>query len=291
MVGQCHRPGNGAGGHSGEEVLLLLGRADLAHDRGELGDGGQEGTGSDGPAELFDHDGGLENGQPDAAVLLGDGQGGPVEGDHGAPQLLGGLAGLDHGPYDVDGALLLEEGATESRSSSCSAVNSSSTALPSRPCRFASRALFGASVGAHRSGRVYLTPMSGSGACVTLTPPRFLGRTWLGSPGGSSVRGASPGRRHGGACGGPGGAGAGHHSSLRSPLPRAKPPRHRRSLAYTLRCASSSTAEQRTLNPQVSGSNPEGRTRAAHSLASHRPKLASPHWSDKVSRPFAQTSE
>jgi hypothetical protein len=30
--------------------------------------------------------------------------------------------------------------------------------------------------------------------------------------------------------------------------------------AYTLRCASSSTAEQRTLNPQVSGSNPEGRT-------------------------------
>ena len=30
--------------------------------------------------------------------------------------------------------------------------------------------------------------------------------------------------------------------------------------AYTLRCASSSTAEQRTLNPQVPGSNPGGRT-------------------------------
>ena len=29
---------------------------------------------------------------------------------------------------------------------------------------------------------------------------------------------------------------------------------------YTRPCASSSTAEQRTLNPQVSGSNPEGRT-------------------------------
>jgi hypothetical protein len=36
-------------------------------------------------------------------------------------------------------------------------------------------------------------------------------------------------------------------------------------LAYTLRCASSSTAEQRTLNPQVSGSNPEGRTRKSRS--------------------------
>src|SRR5579862_478229 len=31
-------------------------------------------------------------------------------------------------------------------------------------------------------------------------------------------------------------------------------------LAYTLRCASSSTAEQRTLNPQVRGSNPRRRT-------------------------------
>ena len=39
------------------------------------------------------------------------------------------------------------------------------------------------------------------------------------------------------------------------------PPWPRCPLAYTLRCASSSTAEQRTLNPQVSGSNPEGRTR------------------------------
>ena len=34
-----------------------------------------------------------------------------------------------------------------------------------------------------------------------------------------------------------------------------------RPFAYTLGRASSSTAEQRTLNPQVSGSNPEGRTR------------------------------
>src|SRR5580704_5324460 len=45
---------------------------------------------------------------------------------------------------------------------------------------------------------------------------------------------------------------------------RVIPPRSQRCgerLAYTLRCASSSTAEQRTLNPQVSGSNPEGRTR------------------------------
>ena len=41
---------------------------------------------------------------------------------------------------------------------------------------------------------------------------------------------------------------------------RAEPAVVRWPLAYTLRCASSSTAEQRTLNPQVSGSNPEGRT-------------------------------
>jgi hypothetical protein len=33
--------------------------------------------------------------------------------------------------------------------------------------------------------------------------------------------------------------------------------------------ASSSTAEQRTLNPQVSGSNPEGRTTPPHQVRAH----------------------
>ena len=101
--------GDGAGGDLREEPLLLLGGADFADHRGELGDGGQQRPGGDGPAQLFDHHGGLQDGQADAAVLLGDGQGGPVEGDHGAPELLGRLAGLDDGAHDLDGALLFEE--------------------------------------------------------------------------------------------------------------------------------------------------------------------------------------
>ena len=109
VVGQRHRPGDGAGGHLREEALLLLGGADLADHRGELGDRGQEGPGGDGPAQLLDDDGRLDHAQADPAVLLGDGQGGPVEGHHGAPQLLGGLPGLDDGAHHVDGALLFEE--------------------------------------------------------------------------------------------------------------------------------------------------------------------------------------
>jgi hypothetical protein len=46
-----------------------------------------------------------------------------------------------------------------------------------------------------------------------------------------------------------------------------------RTFAYTLLRASSSTAEQRTLNPQVSGSNPEGRTRKCRSDAVYPEEL------------------
>ena len=130
---------------------------------------------------------------------------------------------------------------TESRSSSCSPVNSSSTALPPRPRRSASRTPPDASEGVDGSGRVYLTPMSGSEACTTFTAPRSLGRNAAGSALGGR---RSLAQARAGDTGGSGRSGHGH----------------RRPLAYTLRCASSSTAEQRTLNPQVSGSNPEGRT-------------------------------
>ena len=90
--------------------------------------------------------------------------------------------------------------------------------------------------------------MSASGACATFTPPRFLGR---------NVVGCALGGRRSVAQARAGDAGG----LLRQINSRSVHPRgHREALAYTLRCASSSTAEQRTLNPQVSGSNPEGRT-------------------------------
>ena len=69
-------------------------------------------------------------------------------------------------------------------------------------------------------------------------------------PGGSPVRGGSPDRRRGG-LGATRGSAIGKSPTL--------PDTEVRSPTLS-RCASSSTAEQRTLNPQVSGSNPEGRT-------------------------------
>ena len=131
---------------------------------------------------------------------------------------------------------------TEERSSSCSPVNSSSTALPSRPRRLPldparhrrRRQQTGASV---PDARVSLR-----GLCYLHGAP-FSGKDvgWV-CPGGV----AGPRRKPGPATRG---------------FADATPSERRRPLAYTLRCASSSTAEQRTLNPQVSGSNPEGRTR------------------------------
>ncbi len=56
-------------------------------------------------------------------------------------------------------------------------------------------------------------------------------------------------------------------------LPFVAPTSGTRWLAYTLRGASSSTAEQRTLNPQVPGSNPGGRTGE-----SRRPRSCSLSW-------------
>ena len=111
VVGQRHGSGDGTGGDLRQEALPLFGGADLADHRGELGDGGQQRPGRDGPTQLLDDDGHLDEGETDATVLLGDGQGGPIKCDHGAPELLGWLARLHHGTDELDGALLLEEGA------------------------------------------------------------------------------------------------------------------------------------------------------------------------------------
>ena len=198
VVGQRHRPGDGAGGHTREEALLLLERPDLADHRDELGHRGQERPGCHGATQLLDDDGRLEDGQPDAAELLGDGEGGPVEGDHGPPQLLGGLAGLDDGPHQVDGALLLKEGTHRVTQLFLLSRELELHRTPSPAVPVASPTLPAAPVGGRRSGRVYLTPMSASAACVSFTPPRFLGRTWLGVPRGV----AGPRRKPGPAAGG-----------------------------------------------------------------------------------------
>ena len=93
----------------------------------------------------------------------------------------GGLAGLDDGAHDVDGALLLEERADRGTQLFLLTreLELHRTPFPASPVAspIPSRDRAGG-----RSGRVYLTPMSASGACATFTPPRFLGRTWLGVP-------------------------------------------------------------------------------------------------------------
>ena len=113
---------------------------------------------------------------------------------------------------------------TEARSSSCSPVNSSSTALPPRPRRLPIPTTFGAE---KRRRQI--------GASVPDVHVSLRGRR-------------DPWCRPMRAGLGPSGSRAAWRRGHGGPL------------AYTLRCASSSTAEQRTLNPQVSGSNPEGRT-------------------------------
>src|ERR1700722_1863223 len=224
VIGQRHRPGDGTGGHLREEPLLLLGRADFAHHRGELRDGGQERTGGDGPAQLLDDDGRLEDGQADAAVLLGYAQGGPVEGHHGPPELLGRLARLDDGAHDSDGAFPLEERAdrgTQFLLLSCE-LQLHRTPFPALPVAH-SVLVRRLPQGAARSGRVHLTPLPVSAPVLSSRRPVFWeGRGWV-CPGGSPVRGASPDRRRGG---------------LRE---RRRPPERVSPLAYTLRCASSST--------------------------------------------------
>ena len=191
--------GNGARGHAGEEALLLLGGADLAHHGSELGDRGQERPRGDGPAQLLDDDGRLENGQADAAVLLGDGQGGPVEGHHGAPQLLGGLAGLDDGAHDVDGAFLLEERADRGAQFFLLTRELELHRTPFPACRLP----LGrppAPQGAGRSGRVYLTPMSASVPVLPSRRPVFWeGRGWV-CPWGVAGPRRKPGPATRGAC-------------------------------------------------------------------------------------------
>ena len=162
----------------GEEPLLLLGRADFADHGGELGDGGQQRPGGDGPAQLLDDDGRLQDGQADAAVLLGDGQGGPVEGDHGAPELLGRLAGLDDGAHHIDGALLLEERADRGTQLLLLTRELELHRTPSPASPVASPIPSGAS-GAARSGRVYLTPLSASGSVLPSRRP-FSGKDVVG---------------------------------------------------------------------------------------------------------------
>ena len=111
MVGQRHRPGDGAGGHLGEKALLLLGRADLADHGANCVTVARSGPGAmTRPSSSTTH-GRLDEGQANATVVLGNGQGGPVRGDHGGPELLGRLARLDDGAHELDGAFLLEEGA------------------------------------------------------------------------------------------------------------------------------------------------------------------------------------
>ena len=180
MVGQRHRPGDGTGGHLREEPLLLLGRADFAHHRGELRDGGQERPGGDGPPQLLDDDGCLEDGQADAAVLLGYGQGGPVEGDHGAPELLGRLARLDDGAHDIDGAFLLEERADRGTQFFLliRELELHRTPFPALPV--ASPTSSGAFPGRRQIGASVPDAFVSLGVRATFAPPRFLGRTWLG---------------------------------------------------------------------------------------------------------------
>jgi hypothetical protein len=57
--------------------------------------------------------------------------------------------------------------------------------------------------------------------------------------------------------------------------------------------ASSSTAEQWTLNPQVSGSNPEGRTKQAHETRTRLglSKVATPPWSSNAANNAAKGSD
>ena len=243
VVGQRHRPGDGTGRDAGEELLLLLGRADLTDDGGELGHGGQQGAGGDRPAELLHHDSRFQNGQPDTTELRGDGQGGPVEGDHGTPQLLGGVAGLDNGAHEVDGAFLLEERADRGTqllllTRELELHRTPSPAPPVATPNPVRRLVEGRQVRA-----------SVPDAHVSLSVQRSLpadrfSMVRRGRMVGPGVR-PSVAQARDGTTGADGG----------------QPPEHRGPLAYTLRCASSSTAEQRTLNPQVSGSNPEGRTR------------------------------
>ena len=173
---------------------MLLGRADLTDDGGELGDGGQQGAGGDRPAQLFHDDSRFHNGQADAAVLLGDGQGGPVEGDHGAPQLLGGFTGLDDGAHDVDGAFLLEERADRgaqlfllTRELELHRTPSPASPVASRPSGTPWARQIGASV-----------PDAYVSLIVPASPRRpVAGRTSLLCPGRLPIRGAGPGRRCG----------------------------------------------------------------------------------------------
>ena len=185
----------------GQETLLLFCGADLAHHGCELRDRGQEGTGGDSAAKLFHDDGRLQNGEADAAVLLGDGQSGPVEGNHGAPQFLGGLARLDDGAHDVDGAFLLEERADGGTQFF---LFTRELELHRTPSPGLAGCLFGAV--RHPHGRQQIgasvpdANVSLRCLCYLHAAP-FSGkeRGWV-CPGGSPVRGASPGPATRGAC-------------------------------------------------------------------------------------------
>ena len=165
-----------------------------------------------------------------------------------APELLRCRACLDDGAHQFDRALLFEERADRGAQLFLLSreLELHRTPFPALPVALSASPA--AARGAGRSERVYLTLMSASGAspgaCATFTPPRLLGRMRLVCPwGGRRSEALAPDRRRRGI----------RHSDGRASSQSIP-------LAYTLRCASSSTAEQRTLNPQVSGSNPEGRT-------------------------------
>ena len=179
-----------------EEALLLLGRADLADHRGELGDGGQERPGRDGPAELLDDDRRLDEWTGRRRRTPREWPGRASRGRPWSPRASRGPRRSRRRRARASrGHSFSRNERTEARSSSCSAVNSSSTALPSRPAGCLSdsagrrrwRQQIGASVpDAHVSLR---------GLCYLHAAP-FSGKDVVGCAlGGSPVRGASPGRR------------------------------------------------------------------------------------------------
>ena len=183
---------------------------------------------------------------PSPPFSSGHGECGPIEGDHGVPELLGRLSRLDDGPHDGQRALLLEERADRVTQFLLIAREFELHRCPLPDAAPSGRARTAASV---PDARVSLR--------ATLSAQGLLGSKPMAASGGGRRPVASgPGRRQRGGSGLECADGRNGPATAESARARGA----RGSLAYTLRCASSSTAEQRTLNPQVSGSNPEGRT-------------------------------
>ena len=247
VVGQGDGARAGAGGDGREEALALLGRARPRGPRARTGSSWRAGARARGrgPAPR-PRPPSRRRTRPTPPSSSGTARAGQSSVDHGRPELRRAPRPSRRRRARRRGGIPCRGNErTEARSSSCSLVNSSSTALPSRAGRTL-RPAGAAPCHGRQPRRVYLTPSSASGWCYLLAAP-FSGKTVKGAPGGVAGLRRKPG---------PATTGVLAVHTLRC----GHRPRSYRPLAYTLRCASSSTAEQRTLNPQVSGSNPEGRT-------------------------------